>query len=66
MNQERVEKSAPQEKDETETAPKDLKNAELDEAVEDLVDEIDELLDEARGEMTAEQFCANYLQRGGQ
>ena len=66
----RVQKEAPSDQKEgtTEsTAPKtDLKNEELEAATDDLLGEIDELLDEARGEQTAEEFVTNFVQRGGQ
>ena len=66
---ERIQKESPSasKQDTTETpAAKDLKNEELEEAVEDLMDEIDGLLDEARGEQTVEEFVSNFVQRGGQ
>ena len=66
----RIQKEAPSaQKEETtdSAAPKtDLKNEELEAATDDLLGEIDELLDEALGEQTAEEFVASFVQRGGQ
>ena len=67
MVQKQTEKQAPQEqKETTEVKGKDVKNEELGESTDDLMDEIDNILDEVRGEQSASQFVKSYVQRGGQ
>lgn len=64
-----VQKKSPSEQSGAEaetTAAKDLKDEKLAEETDVLLDEIDELLDEARGELTADEFCLNFVQRGGE
>jgi ubiquitin-like protein Pup len=65
---EKVQKNAPpsQEKEAPEAVAKDLHNEELDAATEDLMDEIDGLLEEARGEQSVEEFVTSFVQRGGE
>lgn len=46
---------------ETATEPVDLSNPDLTEDVDDLLDEIDEVLEE-----NAQEFVANYIQKGGE
>jgi hypothetical protein len=43
----------------SEAKPKDLKNKELDESIEDLIDEIDEVLEDA-------QVATTFVQKGGE
>lgn len=64
QSQERPQKSA----DVTEEEPRDLKNEELTEATEKLLDDIDAVLDEIETilEPNAEEFIRAYKQRPGQ
>jgi ubiquitin-like protein Pup len=61
MSQTQKNKSAPSKQESKTKDAKDLKNEELDESTTDIIDEIDEILEE-----NAEEFVANYVQRGGQ
>lgn len=65
MAQERVQKEKQTSKQETEEVtevePQDLKNAELEEDVADILDEIDDVLEE-----NAQEFVADFIQKGGQ
>lgn len=55
-------KPAPQEKKaETTIAAKDLQDAELKDAMDAMLDEIDSVLEE-----NAEEFVKNYIQKGGE
>lgn len=45
----------------TETEAKDLSNEELSDSTDDILDEIDDVL-----EQNAEQFVADFVQKGGQ
>ena len=65
----RIQENKPADKQEeaVETpAPKDLRNEELAEKTEDVLDKIDEIMEDVLGEQEASQFVANYIQRGGE
>lgn len=63
MAQEQVNKPQSQEQETEEVEAKDLRNEELNDSVDDLLDDIDEALGEIEN---AEQFVAEYQQKGGQ
>lgn len=61
MSQEQTNKSKTTEENPETVEAKDLSNEELDTAVEDILDEIDDVL-----ESNAEEFVAGFVQKGGE
>lgn len=61
MSQEQKQKSKVAEETTETVEAKDVSNEELDSAVEDILDEIDDVL-----ESNAEEFVAGFVQKGGE